>query len=162
MKITGSIDATEIDPMLAAIRQSLVDATEGWTAEFGEKQIAVVAPDETDAGIEAMIKTAMGKTSGLCLLIIAGDGKNPDKTAPGPLCNVELEMQLFVSTRMRAKTARSPMALVSALARFFHHAKISIPETMDWYETLYFLGFSTLPDPDFTAYALSFERELEL
>ncbi len=162
MKITGTIDATEIDPMLSAIRQSLVDATEGWAAEFGAKQVVVVSPDDTEQGIDAAIKQAMGKSTGLCLLIIAGDGKNPDKDAPGPLCNVELEMQLYVSTRMRAKTARSPMALVSGLARFFHHAKLSVPDGPEWYETIKFLGFTALADPDFTAFAINFERELEL
>lgn len=162
MKLSGTIDATEIDPMLAAIRQALVDNETGWAAEFGEKQVAVVPPDATEQGIDAIIKTAIGRTSGLCLLLIAGDGKNPDKEAPGPLCNVELEMQLFVSTRMRAKTARSPMELVSAIARFFHHAKIAVPDGPDWYETLKFLGFTALADTDFTAYAITFERELEL
>ena len=162
MKVSGTRDATELDPMLAAIRQSLVDSTDGWTAEFGAKQVVVVAPEDTEQGIDAAVKTAAARVGGLCLLIIAGDGKNPDKSASGPLCNVELEMQLFVSSRVRGKNARPVLALVAGLARFFHHAKISIPDGTDWYETIYFLGFTPLADPDYTAYALSFERELEL
>jgi hypothetical protein len=161
-KITGTIDATEIDPMLAAIRQSLVDATDDWAAEFTAKQVVVISPDDTDEGITAKINKAVAMKGGLCLLIIAGDGKNPDKTASGPLCVMELEMQLYVSSRVRGKDARSALALVSALARFYHHAQITVPSGVDWYEKLYFTGFTALPDPDYTAYAISFEREMEL
>lgn len=161
--ITGEVSPDEIDPMMAAIRQSLVDAGAPGSAlaEFGEHQVVVVPPDATDKGINAAIDMAMAKNKGLCLLLITGSGKNPDTDAPGPVINLTLEAQLFVSTRIRGKSARAPLALLTALAKFYHHAEIEI-RGIPWYERIKFLSFDPLEDPDFTAYSLTFEREMSL
>ncbi|MEO5712992.1 MAG: hypothetical protein ABIT37_05850 [Luteolibacter sp.] len=171
--ISGEFYPGEIDPTLVAIAQSLVDAgasdpLAGWTpeqwavlAEFGEKQVVIIMPDETDAGIDAAVKTAVARTSGLCLLIIPGSGKNPDTESTGPLVTLEIEMQLFVATRVRGKNAVSVMSLVGAVAKFYHLSKIRV-STFAPYEKLKFLGFDPLKDEDFTAFAINFQREMML
>ena len=161
ISVSGSVDPGEIDPMLASIRQAIIDASTGVLAEFGEKQVAIVEPDETEKSINAKIETAMGKGKGLSLLLIAGEGKNPDPDAPGPLLNLTLEIQLFVSTNIRGKGANAPLSLVVGIARTLHLAQIGVTG-VSWYERLKFQGFAPLPDPDFTAYALTFEREMQL
>lgn len=159
-QISGEFSGGEIDPMLEAIRQAVISSTTGVLAEIGEQQICIVAPEETDAGIEAMIKTAMGKTKGLAVLMIPADGKNPDPEAPGPLCNVGLQVHIYVSTRIRGKNAEPPMKFLTALSRFLHHAKVSL-NAWDHYEQVKFTGYAHLPDPDFTAFSVDFERELQ-
>lgn len=157
---SGEFSGGEIDPVMDAIRQAIIDTSAGAMAEFGERQVVVVPPDETDQGIDAKIKTAMGKTGGLCLLLVAGGGKNPDPDSAGPLVTIEMEAQLYVSTRIRGKEARPVMALISAIARTLHHAKVSV-NAFELYERLRFTGFDPLPDPDFTAYVLRFDREMQ-
>lgn len=163
LQITGEITPGEIDPLLAAIREGIIAAGSEGDAiqEFGEKQVAIIAPEETDAGIDATIKMAMGKTKGLALLLIAGDGKNPDPEAPGPLVTVNLEAQLYVSTRIRGKSAKPPLEMMAAVARLLHLATVKV-DGFSLYERIKFIGFVTLPDDDFTAYALQFEREMTL
>lgn len=169
----GEFHPDALDPMLAAIRQSLVEAgigtaPAGWAegqwaalAEFGENQVSIVQPDTSDAEIEGMIKKAMGRTHGLSLLVFTSSAKNPDASAPGPRVELDLEMQLFVSSRIRGKAARSVLTLLGALAKFYHHSQIRI-SGFPWYEELRFTGFDPLPDPDFTAYEIHFTREFQL
>ncbi len=169
----GEFYPDALDPMLSAIRQSLVEAgtgtaPAGWAAdqwaalaEFGDNQLTIVKPDDSDEEIDSMIKKAMGRTHGLSVLIFTGSGRNPDASAPGPRVTLDLEMQLFVSTRIRGKAARSALALLGALAKFYHHSQIRV-SGFPWYEELRFTGFDPLPDPDFTAYELHIEREFQL
>lgn len=159
----GEFNPDNLDPMLAAIRQGLVDSGAPGEAlhEFGEKQVVVVAPDETDAGIDAKIATAIGMKKGLCLLLVAGSGKNPDTSAPGPRMNISLEAQLYVSSRIRGNSARPVLELLGALMRFFHHQQIRI-SGFPWYEEIKVMGFDPVPDPDFTAYIINLEREFQL
>ena len=161
--VSGEIYPGSIDPMLAAIRASLVDAGPAGSAldEFGERQVVIVAPDETDQGITAAIAASMAMKKGLCLLLIAGGAKNPDTDAPGPMMNLELEMQLYVSSRIRGKAARPVLELVAAIAKFFHHAEIRV-SGFPWYERMKCLGFEPMQDPEFTAYVITFEREFQL
>lgn len=159
--ISGEYYPGEFDPVLDAIRQAVIDSADGAMAEFTERQVAVIAPDETDAGIDAQIQKAVALSGGLCLLIVAGSGKNPDTEAPGPLVTMALELQLYVATRQRGRAARPVMELVAALARTFHHAVIH-PSGATWYEKMLFTGFQPLPDPDYTAYAIAFDREFQL
>jgi hypothetical protein len=70
-------------------------------------------------------------------------------------------MQLYVSTRIRGKAARSVLALLGALAKFYHHAQIRV-SGFPWYEELRFTGFDAMPDPDYSAYELHYEREFQL
>jgi hypothetical protein len=77
------------------------------------------------------------------------------------LLNLALEMQLYVSTSIRGKAAAAPLSLVVGIARTLHHGEIGITG-IEWYEKLKFLGFGTLPDEEFTAYSLRFEREMQL
>lgn len=161
ISVSGSIAPGEIDPMLEAIRQSIIDSDTGVLAEFGERQVVIVAPEETEQGINDKIAVAMGKNKGLCLLLIAGSGKNPDPEAPGPLLNLVLEMQLYVSTSIRGKAAAAPLSLTVGIARVLHLAQIGVTG-VPWYERLKFLGFDALQDPEFTAYGLNFEREMSL
>lgn len=163
--IAGAINPDKIDPMLAAIRQSLVDAdasTPGTALhEFAAKNVVIIAPDETDAGIDAKIKAGIATKSGLCLLLIVGDGKNPDKAAPGPRMNLAMEAQLYVSSRIRGSSAKTVLELAGALMKFFHHAQIRI-SGFPWYEEIFVTGFGSLQDPDFTAYSITMEREFQL
>lgn len=150
-----------IDPMLAAIRQSLVDATDGVLAEIGERQVTVVAPDETDQGIDAAIRMAMARNKGLAILLVAGAGKNPDPDAPGPRMTLTIEAQLFVSTRIRGRDATSPLELCGAIAKHYHHLQVRI-SGFPWHEEIRVTGFDPLPDPDFTAYFITLERDFQL
>ena len=159
--ITGSIDPGEIDPMLEAIRQAIIDAETGVLAEFGAAQVVIVAPDETEKTLNQKIAKGMAMSKGLCLLLVAGRGTNPDPEAPGPLLNLSLEMQLFVSTSIRGKAAAAPLSLVVGIARTLHLGQIGITG-IDWYERLKFQSFEPLPDEEFTAYVLTFEREMQL
>lgn len=147
--------------MLSAIRTALIDAEEGVLAEFGAAQVIIVPPEETEKSLNQRIATAMGRSKGLALLLVAGSAKNPDPEASGPLLNLALEMQLFVSTSIRGKAASAPLELVVGIARTLHHAEIGVTG-ISWYERLKFLGFDPLADEEFTAYALTFEREMQL
>lgn len=158
---TGTFYADSLDPMLAALRQGLIDATGAILDEFGADQVVVVPPEETDAGISAKIATAMARNKGLCLLLVPGGGKNPDSSAPGPRMALAVEAQLYVSSRIRGAHARSVLELLGALMKFFHHAQLRI-SGFPWYEEIRVLGFDPLPDPDFTAYVLNLEREFQL
>lgn len=161
--MTGDYQPGDVDPVLDAIRQSIIDAGEPGSplTEFGEKQVVVVSPDETEKTINQKIAEAMAKNKGLCLLLIGGNATNPDKEQEGPVLNLELEMQLYVSSGIRGKGARPVMTLICELARMLHHSRIR-PSSHHWWERIFFTGFSPLPDPEFTAYSITFEREITL
>lgn len=159
--VNGTFNPDGFDPMLAAIRQAIIDATGTGIDEFTTANTLVVAPDETDQGIDSMIGTAVAKAKGLCLLLVSGGAKNPDPSAPGPRLTLTLELQLYVSTRIRARGTTSVLALLAALARTLHHAQIRI-SGFPWYEELRVMGFDPLADDDFTAYAINIERDFQL
>ena len=165
--IEGTTYPDSIDPMMAAIRDAIITAASApvpadeTLTEFGTDQVVIVPPDETEQGIDAKIKKAFGRTKGLVLLLVAGGAKNPDKTAPGPRLTLEMEAQLFVNTRMRAKDARPVLQVLCAVMKLLHHAQIRI-SGFPWYEELNVTGFEPMADPDFTAYAITIEREFQL
>lgn len=161
--LIGDYQPGEIDPVLDAIRQSLVDAGAPGSAlaEFGANQIVVVAPEETEQSLDAKIQQAMAKNKGLCLLLVGGSATNPNKEEEGPVIILTLEAQLFVSTRIRGKGARPVMELICEICRFLHLARIR-PSSAHWNERIFFTGFTPMQDPDFTAYILTFEREITL
>lgn len=155
----SSYPPNEVDPMLAALRTHIANLSAA--DEFTLDSIAIVAPDETDEGIDGEIATAVAKSRGTCLLLIAGDAKNPNKEAPGPRMTLDLECQLFVDTRRRAKNATTPLALVTKLARAIHHQEIRAGG-VPWWERMYVVGWASFPDKEYTAYAISVEREMQL
>lgn len=158
---TGTVEPGEIDPMLDAIRQAIIDSDTGDLVEFGERQVVVVSPQETEQGIDDLIKKGVAMNKGLCLLLIGGSATNPNKEEEGPVLVLELEAQLYVSTRIRGKAARPIMALICELARFLHHARIR-PSSAHWTERIFCTGFDPFPDQDYTAYSIRFEREITL
>jgi hypothetical protein len=159
--VSGTCHPDAFDPMLAAIRQAVIDATGGAVDEFTAENVLAVAPDETEQGIDAMIGQAMARAKGLCLLLVSGSAKNPDTSAPGPRLTLALELQLYVSTRIRAKGSRSVLELLAAIMRTLHHAQIRI-SGFAWYEELRVIGFDPRPDDDFTAYTINAERDFQL
>ena len=163
IKLTGEFYPDTIDPMMDAIRASIINAGAQGTAlaELGEQQVVVVDPADSDKDINDKIATAMAKTKGLALLLIAGNATNPQKEAPGPRIQLEIEMQLFVSQRIRSKQAIKPMQFVCEIAKHYHRAEVRI-SGFPWYENLYFTGFDPLPDQEFTAFAIRFDREFQL
>jgi hypothetical protein len=158
---TGTVEPGEIDPMLDAIRQAIVDSDIGALVEFGPRQVVVVSPQETEQSIDALIKQGMAMNKGLCLLLIGGSATNPNKEEEGPVLTLELEAQLYVSSRTRGKAARPIMAIITELAKFLHHARIR-PSSAHWTERIYCTGFEPFPDPEYTAYSIRFEREITL
>lgn len=159
--VNGTFNPDGFDPMLGAIRQAIIDATGTGIDEFTTANTLVVAPDETDQGIDAMIGTALSKAKGLCLLLVSGGAKNPDPSAPGPRVTLTLELQLYASSRIRARGATSVLVLLAALMRTLHHAQIRI-SGFPWYEELRVMGFDPLADDDFTAYTINIERDFQL
>ena len=159
--VTGDFYPDELDPMLGAIRQAIIDATGDAMNEFTAVNVLVVAPDETDQGIDAMIGQAMARAKGLCLLLVSGGAKNPDGNAPGPRLTLALELQLYVSTRTRTRGSRSVLELLAALMRVLHHAQMRI-SGFPWYEDIRVMGFDPIADPDFVSYTINLEREFQL
>lgn len=161
--IAGTFNPDQLDPMMAAIRQLIVDsgAPESALAEFGEAQVAVVPPEDTESGIAAKIAAGIAYSKGLCLLLVAGSGKNPDRNAPGPRMTIAIEAQLYVSTRIRGANARPVLELLGAVMKLLHHAQIRI-SGFPWYEELVVTGFDPVPDDDYTAYVINIEREFQL
>lgn len=159
----GEFYPDTIDPMMAALRASIVAAGEQGSAlaELGEQQVIVVDPADSDQSIDDRIKMAMAKTKGLALLLVSGSATNPEKEAPGPRINLQIEMQLYVSQRIRAKDAKSPMQFICEIAKHYHGAELRI-SGFPWYERVFFTGFDPMADPDYTAFVLNFEREFQL
>lgn len=156
----------DLDPMLKAIRAVIVDtqispATGADLTEFTDKNVTIIPPEATTKQIDEAIQHAIAKHKGLSLLMVAGSGKNPDPDAPGPRCAVELELQLYTHSKLRPNGSRTALELVFALMRGLHDAQIRITG-FAWFEELKFQGFDPLPDDDFVAYSLTFEREMSL
>jgi hypothetical protein len=166
-QITGEFTkARELDPMLAAIRAVIVDTQVSPTTgadltDFTEDNVTVIPPEATTKQIDAAIQHAIARHKGLSLLMVAGSGKNPDQDAPGPRCAIELELQLYTLPVKRPKGSRSALELVTALMRGLHDQQIHITG-FPWFEEIKFQSFDPLPDADFVAYSITFEREMSL
>jgi hypothetical protein len=163
-QITGEITLRrELDPMLSAIAQLIIDAqvtaAGADLTDFTEKNVIVLPPDATDKAIDGAVQKAIAKHKGLALTIIGGEAKNPDTAAPGPRAVIGVELQLFVHPALRAKGSRTPLELVVALMRGLHDAQIRITG-FPWYEEVKWTGYAPLPDPDFIAYSINFDREM--
>lgn len=164
-QITGELDEDkDIDPMLAAVRKVIVDtqvrADNGADlTEFTAKNVMVIPPEATESAIDKAIQKAAAKSKGLALLIIGGSAKNPDTDAPGPQAVIDLELQLYVHPALRKAGSKSPLELTVALMRGLHDARIQVTG-FPWYEEIRWLGYDTLADDDFTAYSISYERQM--
>lgn len=150
----------EPDTMLAAIAQAIVD-DETTLAEFTAANVTVIAPQETAEAIDLKVQEAIAKAHGLSLILIAGGGVNPEREADGPRMTVDFELQLYVHQSLRAEDAAKPLALVVALMRFLH-CKVLEVAGFQWFEEIFVTGFDPLPDPDFTAYTIRAERDMQL
>lgn len=164
-QITGELNLSrEIDPMLAAVADFIAGAgvlpNGADLTDFGPKNVTVIAPEATAKQIEAKVQDAIAKHKGLSLLVTGGGGKNPDKESPGPRMVVELELQLYLHPRLRPAGSRTALELVVALLRGLHDSQIRV-NGFPWYEEIKADGFDPLPDDNFTAYTLSFEREMQ-
>ena len=157
----GTFYPDTIDPMLTALAAAIAAATGAAIDEFTGANVIVVPPDSTDQGINQIISTATALKHGLCLLLVSGSAKNPDLAADGPRLSLSIEAQLYISTRVRGKTARSVLELLCALMKLLHHSQIRI-SGMPWYEEINVLGFDPLPDPDYTAYTVNMTRDFQL
>jgi hypothetical protein len=154
----------ELDPMLQAVAdyiataEVLPDGTD--LSDFAPANVHVIPPDAETKHIDAAISASVSKAKGLCLLIIGGSGKNPDPDSPGPRMVVRMELQLYVLPKRRGANARTALELVVALLRGLHDAQIR-PTGFPWYEEVRAMGYDPLPDDDFVAYSLDFEREMQ-
>jgi hypothetical protein len=165
-QLTGEVNkAREIDPMLASIADFIAEAgvlpSGADLSDFTARNVTVIAPEATAKQIDAKVQDAIARHKGLSLLVIGGGGKVADADAPGPRLTVELELQLYVHPRLRGEGSRSALELVAALLRGLHDAQIRVTGC-SWFEEIRATGFDPLPDEDFTAYSISFEREMQL
>lgn len=153
----------EIDPMLEAIAQAIMDSAD--LPEFSASprpNVVPCAPEDSAEEINNRIAVAMGKSRGLCLLVVAGGGKNEDESAPGPRCKVQFELQLYaapIGTR-RPKNSRKVLALVVAIMRLLHNQQLQVVGC-PWFELITCDSFDPVPDPDFTAYTITFNRDMQ-
>src|SRR5215217_5902470 len=88
----------EIDQILAVYADILMAAES--LPEFTKlpsPNVIPCAPDDSDDTINNRITTAIAKNRGLCVLVMAGDGKNEDDSAPGPRITIDLEFQIFAA-----------------------------------------------------------------
>lgn len=165
----GEFYPDEIDPMLEAIRRSIVDAPQGTQAlqvmpslaELGDEQVVIVRHEMAPDDINATVERAVASANGLCLLLVPGDATNEHPDAPGPRLSLQLELQLFVGLNLRPAGAAKPMELVVALCRLFHQAQLRV-QGVGWMEEVIVSGFAPLEDDDFTAYSISLIRDLVL
>jgi uncharacterized hydantoinase/oxoprolinase family protein len=148
-----------LDEMLVVIANILINANTE-LPELTNKNVTVVAPEKSVEEIDKMIQDHMAKAKGLSVVIIAGGGQNVEKELDQPRFKVDFEIQLFSSPILRSSSARTPLVLMLEIIRLLHGAEVSIAG-YGWYERITSNAFAPLPDPDFTAYSMMFEREMQ-
>lgn len=148
----------DLDPFLVVIADVLINAAE--LPEFTAKNVTIIAPEKSAKEIDDTIQDHIAKAKGLSVLIIAGDGQNVEPELSEPRFKIGFEIQIYSASDRLPKTARKPLALVIATIRKLHGSSPSIAG-FEWYERITATDFKPLPDPDFTAYALGFDRELQ-
>lgn len=154
----NTLERVEIDPFLAAMEDIM--ARDEIELDFlAVDNITVIAPEDTQDTIDKAVDRAIAEHAGLSLLIIAGGGTNPDPEAAGPRCLVEVEMQLYLKPALRPPGSPGALELVGRLIRFWHDKRINVTG-FPWFEEIRWRSFDALPDPDFTAYSIVFERDL--
>lgn len=148
----------DLDPFLVVIADVLINAAE--LPEFTAKNVTIVPPEKSAKEIDDTIQDHMAKMKGLSVLIIAGDGQNVEPELAEPRFKIGFEIQIFSHPASRAKNATKPLALVIATIRKLHGSSPAIAG-FEWYERITATEFKSLPDADFTAYAIVFDRELQ-
>lgn len=148
-----------LDDMLVVIADTLINAN-AQLPELTDKNVTVLPPEATAEQIDKMIQNHMAKSKGLSVVIIAGGGQNVEKDLDQPRFLVEFEIQLFSSPILRAQNARTPLVIMLEIIRLLHGASFEIAGYA-WFERITSKSFAPLPDPDFTAYSLMFEREMQ-
>ena len=151
-------ERANIDPFLAAMEDVMAD-DEVELDFLTAANITIVAPEDTQDTIDAAVDRAIAEHSGLSLLILSGGGTNPEPEAGGPRCLIEVEMQLYLKSALRPPGSPKALELVGRLMRFWHDKQLSVTG-FPWFEEIRFRSFDPLPDPDFTAYSIVFERDL--
>jgi hypothetical protein len=145
--------------MLVVFANALINANTE-LPELTNKNVTVVAPEQSAEEIDKMIQAHMAKTKGLSVLIIAGGGQNVEKDLDQPRFKIDFEIQLFASPVMRGSSARTPLVLMLEIIRLLHGSEVQIAG-YGWFERIAATAFAPLPDPDFTAYSITFEREMQ-
>lgn len=148
-----------LDDMLVVIANILINANTE-LPELTNKNVTVIAPETSAEEIDKMIQGHMAKAKGLSVVIIAGGGQNVEKELDEPRFLVEFEVQLFSHPALRASNARTPLVLMLEIIRKLHGASVEIAG-YGWFERITSKSFTPLPDPDFTAYSMVFEREMQ-
>lgn len=159
----GTFYPEDMDAMLSAIRQVIVDADSD-LPEFMDANVIVIDPEESAQAIDAKIKAAVAKRKGVCLLIVSdGAAENVDPEGETPRMRIDLELQLFLARRRtrRAASDRTPQDLCRALAKFLHRKELSVSSAAIGDEFIA-RGWAPLPDDDYHAWVISFDREVQL
>lgn len=159
----GDFYPGDIDEMLAAIRQVIVDADDD-LPEFTARNVVVIDPEETAQSIDAKIKKAVAMAKGVCLLVVSdGAAENVDTDSDVPRPRIDLELQLYLARNRvrRASDARSPQAMCAALAKFLHRKELSVSDAAQGDEFI-FRRWTPIPDDTYHAWAIGFDREMSL
>jgi len=152
---TTSIPDDVFDPMLAAVRGILVDAVE--LPELKAQNVAILSAEKTAADINQEIMATTGKT-GLCAIIIPGAGKNSAPELEQPRFTIQFDLQLY--TRRAVNHGRKAAQLVVEIIRKLHATEIQVTG-VPWQERIAVISFTPMPDPDFVAHSITFEREIQ-
>jgi hypothetical protein len=148
-----------LDDMLVVIANILINANTE-LPELTSTNVTVLPPEKSAEEIDKMIQNHMAKAKGLSVVLIAGGGQNVEKELDQPRFLVDFEIQLFSSPILRASNARTPLVLMLEIVRLLHGAEVTIAG-FGWFERITSESFTPLPDPDFTAYSMTFKREMQ-
>lgn len=159
----GTFYPGDVDLTIEAIAQSIRDADET-LPEFTEANVIVIDPEETAQKIDRAIQVAVARAKGLALLVVSdGAAENAEPELDTPRPRIGFELQLFIArARTRAaKDARGPLNLCGALAKHLHHRAIRV-QAAPCFEEITFRGWSPIEDDTYHAWAISFDREMQL
>ncbi len=155
IQATTSIPDDVVDPMLAVIRTTLVDAAS--LPEFKPQNVAIMTTEKSAADLNEMIVSAVSRT-GVSAVIIAGGGKNVSPEMEQPRFEIQFDIQIY--TQRAVNKGRKSMLLTMDVIRLLHAAEINVVG-VPWQERLSAISFTPMPDPDFVAYSITFQRETQ-
>lgn len=157
--ISPSTAARGVDPFMSAV-VALLDASTS-LPELTTRNVFVAGPQDSAETTDETIEKAAAKSKGLAAVVVAGGGKNPDKSAPGPRMTADFEIQLFWHPAVVSRTARQPLALVADIMRALHQ-QIILPAACSWQEEIFAVSYEPMDDADYIAYRIAFERDMQL
>jgi hypothetical protein len=155
IKATASIPDDVVDPMLAAIAGILTNAST--LPELKPQNVAIMTTDKSAADLNDIIVSSVTRT-GVSAVIIAGGGKNVAPEMDEPRFTIQFDIQIY--TQRAFKQGRKAMLLTMEVMRLLHAAEVNVVG-VSWMERLSAISFSPMPDPDFVAYSITFERETQ-